>query len=70
MDTNYNGETSSIPLHLSTRVIISTLLRNWILEKENTLEHFRGTSFAPQWVEQTDKILEYAKEDLYSIDSV
>jgi|GEM_PF-3829106 hypothetical protein len=70
MDTNYNGETSSIPLHLSTRVIISTLLRNWILEKENVLEHFKINPLTPQWIEQTEKILEYAKEDLYSIDSV
>ena len=70
-----DGEVSLIPIHISTRIILSSILRSWIEGKERDINMFLGNSnmFDPcivQWVEQNRKMIDYAIEDLYQIDSV
>lgn len=70
-----DGEVSLIPIHASTRIILSSILRSWIEQKERDMSVIIGNSsmfdpYTAQWVEQNRSIIECAIEDLYQIDSV
>lgn len=72
---NCDGEVSLIPIHASTRIILSSILRSWIEQKERDINMFLGTSnaidpYTAQWIEQNRSIIECAIKDLYQIDSV
>lgn len=72
---SFDGDASLIPIHTSTRVILSNLLRSWVEHKEAELYIFYNNvhpedSENLQWADQTRKILDNAIADLYQIDSV
>lgn len=72
---NYDGEISLIPIHTSTRILLSDFLRSWIGNKERELQVYLNGSYTTdlqniQWVEQTKILISNAIDDLYKIDSV
>jgi len=70
-----DGDVSLIPIHVSTRIVLSSILRSWIEQKERNMNSIIGNSpmvdpYTSQWIEQNRSIIECAIEDLYQIDSV